>query len=186
MNISFEGFSKKERSEFDAAERLHPVNRDVKVRPGKAGSTEKSSFLESVSRGHHKLLKIQMTVSGLENLAQQLRSGQTVAENEKYLHNLLDNTKLHDERVLTDYEDTLRTIVKNNDLDRLGLLIDEQRHTLSGLTTNDTIAQNIISAQYTAKNTEFDVLLQKVITTIKNNGAPLFNLSREKVIDLLR
>jgi len=127
-----------------------------------------------------------MTVSGLENLAQQLRSGQTVAENEKYLHNLLDNTKLHDERVLTDYEDTLRTIVKNNDLDRLGLLIDEQRHTLSGLTTNDTIAQNIISAQYTAKNTEFDVLLQKVITTIKNNGAPLFNLSREKVIDLLR
>jgi hypothetical protein len=194
MNISFESFAKKERGDFESLERLQSNQRNEKVKPGTNNSALdtrnnpelKESFLEAVSANQRSLLKTQTTIDGLENLATQLQSGTSKQENEKYLNLILENTRFHDERVLMDYKDTLAAITETHDTGRLAELIDQQKQNLLGLTTRDTIAQNIISTSQAAKNAEYDELLQKVVRCIKQNGAPLFNVSREKVLDLLR
>jgi hypothetical protein len=194
MNISFEGLPKKERGELESPERSQPNQNKQRIRPGTNNPAPdirqdphgKEAFPDAVSSNQRSLLRTQTTIDGLQNLAAQLQAGDSGRENAAYLKLILDNTRFHDERVLMDYKDTLTEITATHDTERLAALIDEQKQTLLGLTTRDTIAQNIISTTATTNGVEYGTLLQKVVGQIKQSGMPLFDVSRDKVLDLLR
>ncbi len=193
MNISFEGLPKKERGEFESLERSQSNQNKQKIRPGTHNTAPdihyepelKESFHDAVSSNQRNMLKTQTIINGLENIAAQLRAGNSKQESEAQLALVLENTRFHDEQVLMDYKDSLISITETHDTERLAGLIDEQKQTLLGLTTRDTIAQNIISTTGATDDAEYGDLLQKVVRHIKQNGMPLFNVSRDKVLDLL-
>ncbi|MBN1798996.1 MAG: hypothetical protein JW822_10485 [Spirochaetales bacterium] len=194
MNISFESFSKKERGEIGAPHRAKILNEPEKTKSGLETSKLKShytniaeeSFLETASNNHRNLLKTQITVDGLENIALLLKSENSDQENKKMLSDIISNTHFQDERVLLELEDTLSEIVHSRDTEKLTALITEHKQTLLGLTTQENITQNILSTQSQGADKAYSQLLKDVVTQIKSKGTPHFNLQREKVLDLLR
>jgi hypothetical protein len=194
MNISFESFSKKERAGIDAPQRSEGFNKIEKTKSDAETSRLKSSsptdskesFLKLASANHRDLLKTQITVDGLENIALLLKSENSDQENKKSLSDIIINTHFQDERVLLELEVTLSEIVHSHDTEKLTALITEYKQKLLGLTTQENITQNILSTQTQSKNTEYGQLLKNVVEQIRSKGTPHFNLQREKVLDLLR
>jgi len=194
MNISFESFSKKERGEIDAPQRSEGFNKTEKIKSDAGASKSKSpytedfkeSFLEAASTNQRNLLKTQITVDGLENIALLIQAESSDQKNEKILADIMTNTHFQDERVLSELEDTLLDIVRSRDTEKLASLITKHKQKLLGLTTQENIAQNILSTQPQGKNTEYSKLLINVVKQIRSKGIPQFNLQRDKVLDLLR
>jgi len=151
---------------------------------------ERDSQIETrTDRVQRLLLKAQTILSAFDQVKTWVKQDIRPDLRQNHLNELIDKTRIGQERPLESYRIKLSTILASEDISGINDLITslnrEVGRYLPESVRSQTARQNSLALDNKFELKEMDKLMQTVLKSLKQNGSPGVQIERGRVLDLL-
>ena len=151
---------------------------------------ERDSQIETrTDRVQRLLLKAQTILSAFDQVKTWVKQDIRPDLRQNHLNELIDKTRIGQERPLESYRIKLSTILASEDISGINDLITslnrEVGRYLPESVRSQTARQNSLALDNQFELKEMDKLMQTVLKSLKQNGSPGVQIERGRVLDLL-